>query len=355
MAPTACWFHLCPGVVLYRRWRIFRKIQPLLNGSASIAVVGDIGRKRTTRRSTMIKLLGYLQLIHTWHKRKMAAVAAVLPRGRTAAPFIAASVFASSCNDGELSLTADLAVDPPADVTIQEVVTPLLGLEFRKSDNSIVTLEFSDAEVTDLLDFTTGAPLRMFSDEELPEGTYNGVRLLFEQSDTNEPFVLDGTGAQVTMALTEGDYASIDLVVDEDDNSDESLTLTLDLRQSLSFNDDEDQYELSPVLRSVPTESAGEIRGVITTDCGSDVAVYAFSGEEVEPDDIDLSGVEPFATAPVDPFDLSYVLVFLPEGDYTLAVVCNASDEDPITDEELDFESVTTVALEEGEALQQDL
>src|SRR5688572_13236363 len=153
------------------------------------------------KASAHMKLSRSLRLLLAWHQRKMAEVAAVLPRGRTAAPFIAASVFASSCDDGELALTADLAVEPPADISIQQVQTTLRGLEFRKSDSSTATLEFTDGESRDLLTLTAGQALRLFTDEELSDGTYTGVRLLFDEDQADDAFVLDGNGAQQPLII----------------------------------------------------------------------------------------------------------------------------------------------------------
>jgi hypothetical protein len=283
----------------------------------------------------------------------MAEVAAVLPRGRTAAPFIAASLFTSSCDDGELALTADLAVEPPADISIQQVQTTLRGLEFSKSDGSTATLEFTDGESRDLLDFTSGQVLRLFTDEELPDGTYNGIRLLFDEDQADDAFVLDGSGAQRTLSIAQADYTQISLAVDEDESIDEELTLTLDLRQSLSFDDEEDQYNLTPVLRSVRTEDAGQISGTVSASCTTAGAVYAFQGE-VEPDDIG-SSTAPYLTTALSAVVTTYVVRSLPEGTYTLAVTCDADDDDPTTDDDIDFTGTQTVELEEGEDLEQDL
>jgi hypothetical protein len=300
-----------------------------------------------------MKLFRSLRLLLAWHRQKMAEVAAVLPRGRTAAPFIAASLFTSSCDDGELTLTADLAVEPPADISLQQVQTTLRGLEFRKSDSSTETLEFTDGESRDLLAITASQPLRLFTDEELSDGTYNGVRLLFDEDQADEALVLDGNGAEQPLVIAQADYTAIDLTVDEDESVDEALTLTLDLRQSLSFDDEEDQYELAPVLRSVRTEDAGQISGTISASCTTAGAVYAFQGE-VEPDDIG-SSTAPYLTSALSTVVPTYVVRSLPAGTYTLAVTCDAEDDDPTSDDEIDFTGTQTVELEEGEDLEQDL
>ena len=299
----------------------------------------------------MTSLLQSLQRLIAWHRSKMDQVAEILPRGRTAAPFLAASIFASSC-DGELNLTVDLATQPPADIQLQQTSVLLQGVEFRRSGGDTQRLEFTDAEQLDLLTFV-GAPERLFTDEELPEGTYTGVRLLLETEESNESFIIDGTGAQRELTVGAGDYAEINFQVDEDDSLDEDLVLTLDLRQSLRFEEEEDRYVLTPIVRAVAREDAGGIQGAVTA-CSTNAAVYLFQNE-VEPDDIDGQDAEPYLTTFVSSFDTTYAFDFLPAGQYTLAVACDADEEDISLDDELDFRGTTTVELEDGEDLQEDL
>jgi hypothetical protein len=77
-------------------------------------------------------------------------------------------------------ITVDLGTEPPADPGISAVQVNLLGLEFRKGDSTAATLEFRDGEIVDLLNLRDADPLRLFTNEELPVGTYTGVRLLFD-------------------------------------------------------------------------------------------------------------------------------------------------------------------------------
>lgn len=272
---------------------------------------------------------------------------------------------------GETTVTTELAVELPADPDIQRVQANITGLEFLDSDGSTTTLEFDEAESVVLTSYADGGTLRLFTDEELPEGDYTGVRLLFDDEEEENGSLIDATGAQFPIIASGGDYAAIDVSVedDEDDgisidnsNSDSnvSLTLTLDLRQSLTFDDDDDQYTLTPVLRSVPTDDAGSIQGAIDATCSSNsrldtiAAVYLFQGEGVTPDDRDGNGVEPYATTPAilnTNGTFSYTFRFLPEGDYTIALACAGNEEDPAENDDLDFENAENVTLDEGETL----
>jgi hypothetical protein len=45
----------------------------------------------------------------------------------------------------------------------------------------------------------------------------------------------------------------------------------------------------------------------------------------------------------------------LPEGRYTLAVTCIGNDDDPATDEDLEFRNIVNVELDRNEVLERDL
>lgn len=259
--------------------------------------------------------------------------------------------------------TADLGSSPPADPAISNVRANLRGLEFREADGGTATLEFSSGEVIDLLGLRTGDPLRLFTDEQLSAGHYTGVRLLF---DTNEDpnRVTTAVGGQFPLVLAEGAYAAVDFQVQEEERSDEALTLILDLRQSLSFDETDADYTLTPRLRAVRTDEAAAIEGAVTAACpagtslASGGAVYLYTGRDVQPDDLDGAGAEPFATTTVEPSPVtgfSYALRFLPPGPYTLALTCNGDEDVVAVDDEVAFGVSENVELDEGELRRVDI
>jgi hypothetical protein len=264
----------------------------------------------------------------------------------------------------EGEVTMDLGTELPADPNITQVSAYVRGLEFTTSSGN-KTLEFSDSEQINLIDLADdNGVLRLFTSEQLGDGSYTGVRLLFDEDRTDDAFVSTGSGTQFPLNLADGDYASLSFSIDDNENSSESFTLLLDLRQSLSFDDDNDEYTLTPALRAVDTSEMSRIEGDVSVTCPSGDslergAVYLFQGNDITPDDIDGSGVEPFATAPVFTATTGggffYSLRYLPAGDYTLAVSCNGNDEDPVTDEDLRFRNVVNVNLDDSETITRDL
>jgi hypothetical protein len=258
--------------------------------------------------------------------------------------------------------TADLGTDAPADPDISGVEANVLGLEFRRDDGTSVTLEFRTGELVDLIDLTDGDPLRLFTDEELPAGRYTGARLLFDE-DEGENAVTAGND-EFPLLLADGEFAAVDFLVEDEERSQEKLTLMLDLRQSLDFDEASAEYTLTPRLRAIRTDDAARIEGTVTVVCPAGTplatggAVYLFSGANVQPDDLDGAGVEPLATTRVvDPVIARprYALRFLPAGDYTLALTCRGNEDVLGVDDDLAFRNVTKVQVDADDVLQRDL
>lgn len=259
----------------------------------------------------------------------------------------------------------DLATELPADPDINQVVASVRGLEFTTSGGGTETLEFTDSQELDFMDYSDDSNvLRLFTSEELSEGNYTGVRLLFDENASDTAFVTITDGTEFPMTLVAGDYAPLSFSVEDRESSSESFTLMFDLRQSLSFDDGDNEYTLTPALRAVITSEASRIEGNVSVTCPAgdsliEGAVYLFQGSNVTPDDQDGSGVEPFATAPVfgnqAGTSFFYELRLLPAGDYTLALTCIGNDEDPATDQDLEFRNILGVSLDESESLTRDL
>jgi hypothetical protein len=277
---------------------------------------------------------------------------------RSAAALIA--VLLAGC-EGRFS--ADLATDPPADPQINQLQVSLLGLELRRSDGATATLEFSAGEPVDLLDLTQGDPMRLFTGEELPAGQYTGVRLLFDEGV--DATVVSTNGDVFPVLLSDGAFAQVDFTVEDDESSSELLTIMLDLRQSLRFDDVDDEYTLTPLLRTVRTGDAALVQGAVSTTCPAGTtlilggAVYAFAGADVTADDLDGATPEPYATTGVvlnsDSGQFSYALRFLRAGDYTLALTCRGNEDELGADDELEFGDGVNLTIQADDVLQRNL
>lgn len=279
-------------------------------------------------------------------------------RLRNAALLPAAVLLLAGC---DARLTVDLNTNPPADPAITRIDTNLRGLDFRKSDGSSDTLEFRAGELVDLLDLQDDGTLRLFTDETLPAGRYTGVRLLFDEAEGDN--VVARGAVESPLRLQEGAFAAVDFQVEDDESSDESISLVLDLRQSLSYDDAVDEYTLTPALRAVSTGAAARVEGTVATACPTGTslseggAVYLYAGSGVTPDDVDGAAAEPYATTrvSVDGAAPSYALGLLEAGQYTLALTCRGNEDERGVSEDLGFRSVVDVDLDEREVLRRDL
>jgi hypothetical protein len=262
----------------------------------------------------------------------------------------------------DVRFTADLGTDAPADPDVSSVEANVLGLDFRRDDGTRVTLEFRSGEFVDLIVLQDGDPLRLFTDEELPAGRYTGVRLLFDEDESDN--AVRANNDEFPLLLADGEFAAVDFLVEDEERGQEKLTLVLDLRQSLSFDEARAEYTLTPRLRAIRTDDAARIEGTVTVACPAGTtlatggAIYLFSGADVQPDDLDGAGVEPLATTRVVDAVIArprYALRFLPAGDYTLALTCKGNEDVLAVDDDLAFRNIANVQVDADDVLQRDL
>ena len=272
-------------------------------------------------------------------------------------PLLACLPLLGAC---EAKLDVDLT-DGPIDGA-ESVVLRLAGIQLLKDDGSRVTLDV-DADV-DLLQYRNGATLRLAEGEEVPAARYVGAHLVFADSGS---YVGRSDGSQVAIVPPETqEFADLDLDVGDDDEA--GLLLDLELRVSL---DDQvstlGNYALVPVLRALDPEDAGEVSGKVANalvedaDCRQGrsllrgVSVYAYEGAGVTPVDYARSrvtGIQPVsAAAAYDDGDggYRYSFAYLPEGNYTLALTCDADSERPAVIDNLDFLQRRNATVNAGE------
>jgi hypothetical protein len=253
----------------------------------------------------------------------------------------------------EGNVTLDLETTAAADPSIAQVLVALEGVEIR-GDGGTETLRFDDPVPIDLVQLNGGNLLRLFTEEELSDGRYTGVRLMFAPDDDEDFAVVLANGDDFPLTVVGDAFSDVVFEVDKDDSTRESIVLTLDLRQSLRFDDAADRYTLTPAIRAVRTEDAGRIAGNVTASCPAGTslaeggAVYLFAGEDVVPDDRDDQGAEPYLTVPVIgaigvP---GYSFEFVPAGRYTLALTCEGHEDDPATDDSIRFRDTANVRVQ---------
>lgn len=137
------------------------------------------------------------------------------------------------------------------------------------------------------------------------------------------------------------------------------LTFDFDLRKSIFDDNNSNIYSFSPAIRSVVTNESANIAGSITgtyfdTDCAAEnTAIYAFSGWNQSTRDIRGTSGDPFSTSNITDTGSGYTYEFgfLPAGDYTLAIACNASNDTADLTETILFKGEQNITVDQGDTL----
>jgi hypothetical protein len=271
-------------------------------------------------------------------------------RPLTALPALAALALLGGC---ESHLSVDLT-DGPTDGA-QEVVLDITHVALLTSGGDIVRLALDDPGPLDLLAFRNGETVRLVRERQIAPERFVGVALDFASSGS---FVTLADGSEVAIDTPASrTFADIDLTVDDWES--ELLLVDLNLRFSL-VDTGTGSYDLVPMVRAVRPDISGTVIGSVATatvesvgcldgrPAGTGVAVYAFEGSGVTP--ADYVGQAGLIAADDVEFDASlgqwrYQLHFLPAGDYTLALTCQADDDDPTTDDAVAFEASADVTV----------
>ena len=254
----------------------------------------------------------------------------------------AAAVALCGC---ESHITVDLT-DGPTD-GVQAVVLDITHVALLTDGGGTVRL--AAAGPVDLLAFRNGETFRLVGPREVSPGRYVGVALDFAAGGSFATLD-DGSDVTINTPATRT-FADIDIVIEDWES--ERLVIDLNLRFSL-VDTGAGSYDLVPVVRAEHPDLSGTLTGVVSpaivesTAClagrpaGTGVAVYAFEGSGVTP--ADYAGQAGLIAADDVEFDPSfgeyrYQLHFLPPGDYTLALTCQADQDEPMTDDALTFEA----------------
>ena len=237
--------------------------------------------------------------------------------------------------------------DAPID-NIVAVVLQFTEIRLRRSDGDWISYPLETPKSIDLLKLEGSRTADLLTDEPLPTGRYDEIRLLLDDAPMAN-YVDLGAGGIQQLDVPSGTSSGLKIKGDFMRNAQNRLTLVIDfdLRQSIRNPGKSGKYMMQPVLRLVDADKSGFLRGQVSAlrlssagncsdaDPNTYNAVYLFAGHDVIPADIDLGSnkdIDPVATATVrwQPMKAAYEyeLGFLAGGDYTLAITCNADLDD---------------------------
>lgn len=257
----------------------------------------------------------------------------------------------AACDDGRVSLSvADAPVDEARAVVVQ-----FSEVSFVRDDGERESVRLSPPLQVDLLEQTGGASFELVSSQTLSSGGYRAVEFEIDGSETTiESYVELANGGRSPLFVPDDARSGlrVNAGFDIDDGDHLKLTADFDLRRSVHAGSN-DTYELRPVLRLVVDEQTGVVEGAVAQGLlpsGCVPAVYAFGGRDATPDDVDGIDPEPLTSAIVATAAAAprYAIGFLNEGNYTLALTCDAGDDDPGQSDTVAFVRTRNVEVRAG-------
>ncbi|HET9475416.1 MAG TPA: DUF4382 domain-containing protein [Steroidobacteraceae bacterium] len=241
----------------------------------------------------------------------------------------------------------------------RRVVVEFTGLEIKpRSAAGPEVFDFAPRQI-DLLALDGGGSEILLSDELLPAGEYEWIRLKVNAGrDASDSFIELDDGAIHPLFIPSGNQTGLKLIRGFviGAGSTHNFTIDFDLRKSVIHPPGlGDPYLLKPVLRLVNNLEVGAIEGTVAPALvvdGCMPAVYLFTGADVVPDDIG-SATQPLATTAVNLDDATgiyrFKVAFVPAGPYTLGFTCAADDDAAETDDAITFAAPINATVTAGQ------
>lgn len=273
-------------------------------------------------------------------------------RWRIAAPATLLALLAG-CDQGSLKLQVG---DAPVD-DAERVVVRFTAVVLEGSDGDDERFALSPPLDVDLAAQVEGATVTLLDAGGLTEGGYDALRVEISADGSGaDSFVEEAGGAIRPLLLASADSGRLrvarSFAVERLETT--RLVLDFDLRKSVHVPDSGTApYELRPSLRLVDADTAGALSGTVSAGlagaAGCRPAVYVYSGHSVTPDD-EGSALPPLASAIVRSAgtDFFYRVPFLPPGNYTAALTCDAADDNPEQDDATEFGQARNVVVPQG-------
>ena len=262
----------------------------------------------------------------------------------------------SNSSDSPSTLTLSI-MDGPIE-SAEAVVVEFSGVVIKPAGGDEIEVIFDQAKSIDLLQLQNGNTAFLLENIELEPGRYNWIHLMVNDDSNRDDTYITVAGVKHELTIPSSSQTGLKLIsgFDIDAGGNSHFTIDFDLRKSVVHN--VQGYKLKPTLRLVDNSEAGHIAGTVdatvlsTNNCGSTdtvaASVYVFSGSSITPDDVG-SPTPPLATSNVvystEDQSYRYKVAYLPEGDYTVALTCEASVDDAEANDDIAFVSSQNVSV----------
>lgn len=247
-------------------------------------------------------------------------------------------------SDGSSSNRAGFSLrltDAPID-RLAKVVVQFIAVEMKRRRGGWTRYDLPAPQAIDLLSLQGLTTADLLVHMAIEPDDYNQIRFIVDDGPMAN-YVESKTGGIHNLNIPNGSTHGIRLnqkfTIPE--NRLVNFTVDFDLRKSVRFKKKSGEYKLNPRLRLVVDDHVGFIRASVDpslllapscsdSDIDTDNAVYVYAGHDVVPGDIDGdSSAEPITSTAIkyDGATGLYIFeaAFLPAGEYTIAVTCNAN------------------------------
>lgn len=270
-----------------------------------------------------------------------------------------AAMALTSCNDDSNSVgTLTLSItDAPVDGA-DNVFVQISAIEIHASANNNITETFDPPKQIDLLALQGPVSETLIEGLTLEATSYQWIRLTVDTENDLDTYIVIN-GANHELSIPSADQNGLKLVsgfnIPEDGEA--NFTIDFDLRKSVhtTGNGNNISYRLKPALRLIDNTRRGNVAGTVASTllagpaCTSGNYVYIYEGDNIVPVDINNSDNGPLTTVPVvfnnDLSVYSYESDFLAPGDYTVALTCQGDDDDPESQDGIEFINPANITI----------
>jgi len=286
------------------------------------------------------------------------------------APFLVLTACGGGGGGGEVLVERtgiiNIAITDATVDVVTEVNVQFSGVTLKPQSGDKIEVLFDTPKNFDLLTLSGGMTAELLPDTRVPAGSYNWIRLAVNAEFDNvyDSYAIVPQG-QVELRVPGGSQSGLKLVsgFTVTQNQSTNIVIDWDLRKALTDPAGQPGLHLRPALRLTNMAAYGTLTGTVAEalvndgSCKNDLAmdtgnsVYVYAGVVDTPGDIGDPTNDPLTTAAVSQSESGtyvYEVNFLSVGEYTAAFTCQADDDDPETDDDIEFPVSNTFSIEDG-------